>query len=153
MPGEPSERRVLARAHTDIAASPAVVYSWVTEPDRVIRWVKDLVESRPLGEPARLEVGARSIEVVKEGRELQSVPSEVTAVDPGRLIEIRMDTPGGPVTSRTEITPTAAGCTVTQSMDAVFTGMRLMPTPVLRTLLGQRLNGDLGRLKKLVESG
>jgi hypothetical protein len=37
-------------------------------------------------------------------------------------------------------------------MEAVFTGMRLVPTSILRRLLAQRLNGDLGRLKKLVEN-
>ena len=63
MPGAPLERRVLATAETDIAAPPDVVYHWATAPDHVIRWVKDLVESRPLGEEATLRVGARSIEV------------------------------------------------------------------------------------------
>ncbi len=152
MPGAPLERRVRATAETDIAAPPDVVYRWATAPDHVIRWVKDLVESRPVGEGANLEVGARSIEVIKEGGRLLNVPAEVTALEPGRLVEIRMDSPGGPVTSRTDIVGTAAGSAVTQSMDAVFTGMRLIPSSMLAKLLARRLDGDLRRLKKLVES-
>jgi uncharacterized protein YndB with AHSA1/START domain len=146
------KRRVEASASTDIEASPAVVYRWVTAPDRVVSWVKDLVESRPLAEGAMLEVGVRSIEVLRVGRTLLEVPSEVTALQPDRLIENRLETPGGFSTSRVLITETATGCTVTQSMEAVFEGMRLLPTPIVTKLLAQRLNGDLRRLKKLVES-
>ena len=98
------ERRVEASASTDIEASPAVVYRWVTAPDRVVSWVKDLVESRPLGDGATLEVGARSIEVLKVGRTLLEVPAEITAVQPDRLIELRMELPEGPSTSRMLIT-------------------------------------------------
>ncbi len=150
MPGAPA-RRVEASARTDIEASPAVVFSWVTAPDRVVSWVKDLVESRPLAAGSPLEVGARSIEVLKVGRTLMEVPAEVTAVEPDRLIEIRMETPGGHSTSRVLITETAAGCTVTQRMESVFEGMRFVPSSIVTRLLRQRLNGDLRRLKKLVE--
>jgi uncharacterized protein YndB with AHSA1/START domain len=94
------ERRVEASARTDIEASPAVVYSWVTAPDRVVSWVKDLVESRPLADGAALQVGARSIEVLRVGRTLLEVPAEVTALQPDRLIENRLETPGGLSTSR-----------------------------------------------------
>ncbi len=146
------ERRVLAQAQTYVEAPPAVVYHWVTAPDRVVSWVKDLIESRPLAGGATLEVGARSVEVIKVGRTLLEVPAEITALEPGRLIENRLDTPEGPATSRLLITATSTGCTVSQSMEAVFTGMRLVPTSILRRLLAQRLNGDLGRLKKLVEN-
>ena len=145
------ERRVEASASTDIEASPAVVYRWVTAPDRVVSWVTDLVESRPLGDGATLEVGARSIEVLKVGRTLLEVPAEITAVQPDRLIELRMELPEGPSTSRMLITETATGCTVTQTMESVFEGMRLVPSPIVAKLLAQRLNGDLRRLKKLVE--
>ena len=146
------ERRVEASARTDIEASPAVVYRWVTAPDRVVSWVKDLVESRPLSDAAALEVGARSIEVLRVGRTLLEVPAQVTALQPDRLIENRLETPGWPSTSRVLITATATGCTVTQTMDTVFAGMRLVPSSILAKLLAQRLNGDLRRLKKLVES-
>jgi uncharacterized protein YndB with AHSA1/START domain len=146
------ERRVEASARTDIEASPAVVYRWITAPDRVVSWVKDLVESRPLADGATLEVGARSIEVLRVGRTLQEVPSEVTALQPDRLIEIRLEAPGGSSTSRVLIAETATGCTVTQTMVSVFEGMRFLPSSIVTKLLAQRLNGDLRRLKKLVES-
>ena len=145
-------RRVLVSAETDIAAPPDLVYHWVTAPERVAQWVKDLVESRPLSEGVTLEVGARSIEVLKVGSKLLEVRAEVTALVPGRLIENRLETPGGPTTSRVDIDATSTGCTVRQSMDAVIEGMRLIPSSVLTSMLTQRLNGDLRRLKKLAES-
>ena len=145
------QRRVEASARTDIEASPAVVYRWVTSPDRVVSWVKDLVESRPLADGATLEVGSRSIEVLRVGRTLLEVPAEVTALQPGRLIENRLETPGGPSTSRVLITETVTGCTVTQRMETVFEGMRFLPSSIVTKLLAQRLNGDLRRLKRLVE--
>jgi hypothetical protein len=37
-------------------------------------------------------------------------------------------------------------------METVFAGMRLVPSSILTKLLAQRLNGDLRRLKNLVES-
>jgi hypothetical protein len=109
------------------------------------------VESRPLADGATLEVAARSIEVLGVGRTLLEVPAEVTALQPDRLIENRLETPGGPSTSRVLITETATGCTVTQSMETVFEGMRFVPSSIVAKLLAQRLNGDLRRLKKLVE--
>lgn len=147
------ERQVRARAQVDIEAPPAVVYSWVTSPDRVITWVKDLVESRPLQHGTTLEVGDRSVEVLTIGGKQVEVPAEVTALEPGRLIENRLETPDGPAVSRVLITSTSTGSAVTQSMEASFTGMRLVPTSILTRLLAQRLNSDLRRLKNLVENG
>ena len=146
------ERRVRASAQTDIKAPPTVVYGWVTSPDRVVTWVKDLMESRPLQVGATLEVGARSVEVLKIGGKRVEVPAEVTALEPGRLIENRFETPDGPAVSRVLITSTSTGSAVTQSMQAAFTGMRLVPTSILTKLLARRLNGDLRRLKNLVEN-
>lgn len=146
------ERRVLARAQVDVEAPPAVVYDWVTAPDRVVTWVKDLMESRPLTDGASLEVGARSVEVLRIGGRLVPVPAEVTALEPGRFVENRLQTPDGTAVSRVLITATSTGSTVTQSMEAVFTGMRLVPTSIVTRLLAQRLNGDLRRLKSLVEN-
>jgi len=152
MHAAPQGRRVRARAETHIAAPPDVVYRWATAPDRVVLWVKDLVESRSLDD-GPMRVGARSIEVIQDGGKRLDVPAEVTALEPGRFVEIRMDSPGGPVTSRTDIAATATGSAVVQTMDAVFTGMRLIPSSILAILLTRRLDGDLRRLKKVVESG
>lgn len=146
------QRSIEAGARVDIEASPAVVYKWVTVPDRVVSWVKDLVESRPLEDEPTLTVGARSVEVIKVGRNLVEVPSVVTAAEPDRLAEIRMDMSDGPTTSRALITATSTGCTVEQTMSMEFTGMRLMPSWVLTRFLTHRLNDDLRRLKRLVES-
>lgn len=145
-------RRVVATAELMIDAPCSVVYEWATSPERVVLWVKDLVESRPLCDGVSLEVGARSVEVIKVGGKLLEVPAQVTALEAGRLIENRLDLPDGPATSRTEVVAARGGCAVSQTMVAVFVGMRLVPAPLLSRLVRQRLVGDLRRLKKLVES-
>lgn len=145
-------RSVVATAEVKIDAPCGVVYEWATSPERVVLWVKDLVESRPLRDGVPLQVGARSIEVIKVGGKLLEVPAQVTALEAGRLVENRLNLPEGPATSRTEIVAVPGGCAVSQSMVAVFAGMRLVPGPVLSWLVRRRLGGDLGRLKRLVES-
>jgi hypothetical protein len=57
-----------------------------------------------------------------------------------------LETPGGPSTYRVLITAHA-----TQKIETVFEG-HLEPLSILAKLLAQRLDGNLRRLKKLVES-
>ncbi|MBA2559881.1 MAG: SRPBCC family protein [Propionibacteriales bacterium] len=147
------QRHVEANARVDIGAQPGDVYLWVTDPGRVPLWVKDLVESRPAPGNGAFQVGARSIEVIQVGRSRLEVPAEVTALDPDRLVENRMDMPEGTCLSRVGIEETPDGCTVTQTMEAVFPGMRWLPSSALKRMLSRRLRADLLRLKTLVENG
>lgn len=144
-------RQITATARTEIQAPPDAVFLWATDPERVTLWVSDLVESRPLrpGEPLR--VGARAVEVLKVGGKLVEVPSEVTSLQPDRLIENSLETPDGPCRIRTDICPGPAGCAVTQTMVASLAGTGWLPSFLIRGLVTTRLQGDLKRLKSLVE--
>jgi hypothetical protein len=109
------------------------------------------VESRPLADGATLEVAARSIEVLGVGRTLLEVPAEVTALQPDRLIENRLETLGGPPLKYClhPLCDRAPGRGFSDEHPGE--GMRFLPSSIVTKLLAQRLNGDLRRLKKLVE--
>ena len=147
-----SARRIEVTARTAIKARPQCVFEWISDPERVPLWIKDLVESRPDSVHKPLEQGARSIEVLQVGRSQLEVPAEVTAVEVNRLAENRLDLPEGPCTSRVTIIETSTGCIVTQTMTAAFTSMRWVPSVILAKMLSHRLRGDLHRLKTLIES-
>lgn len=148
----PPVRHIRVTASTEVAAPAQAVFEWVTDPARVPRWVKDLQESRPVAPGEPLREGSRSVEVLQVGRSRLEIPAEVTAFEPGRLVENRLDLPEGPCTSRVTVQVTRHGCTVTQAMTAAFTGMRWVPSPLLATMVRHRLRGDLARLKALAES-
>jgi hypothetical protein len=62
----------------------------------------DPVESRPLGD-GTLRLGARSLEIVEESGRRFEITSEVTALAPGRVLEVRLEAPGLDGTSRFEL--------------------------------------------------
>jgi hypothetical protein len=65
------------------------VFRYLTEPDLLPRWIDGLRESRPLGDRVT-RVGAKSIEVVEANGKTVETFSEVTALDKGRTLGVRI---------------------------------------------------------------
>ncbi len=95
MGGGRGEARLIASV--DIARPADVVFTWITEPERVKSWVGWLVEIRSMT-PHTAGVGARQVWVMEDrnnNNQRMNINSEVTRLDPDRLLETRLDAPEG----------------------------------------------------------
>ena len=139
--------------HTvDIAAPRERVFAWLTEPELMLRWVGGLREFRPLDpEPGP---GARAQQVVELGGRRMDVRSEITRYEAGKAVEARLDGKGFEV--ETAYSLDATDGTTTRVLATVHTrlhglGGRLLGGVVERGAQ-RKLEGDLARLKELVEA-
>jgi uncharacterized protein YndB with AHSA1/START domain len=81
----------------EIARPAPVVFTWITEPDRVKSWVGWLVDIKRLT-PENPGVGLREIWVMEDrnnNNQRMDILQEVVRHEPNRLIESRLDVPGG----------------------------------------------------------
>lgn len=136
-------------AETTVGAPPAEVFPWLVEPSKLTRWVGGLVESRPL-EPAVLDVGARSIEVVEEGGRRSEMTTTVRALEPPTLLEVEIESPMLKGTNRLEVTATAQGSRVRQTLVVRYRGLARFVGPFMGRAVRRKLAEDLERLRFLV---
>ena len=102
------------RHSADIACTPARLWPWLTEPERLKAWVPGFVEEIP-DDPARTSgVGAGSTMKLREGSKVLDYRCVVTRWEPERAVDIRLS--GGALAKDMhmdlayDVTPTARGC-------------------------------------------
>ena len=139
--------------HTvEIARPPAAVFPYLTEPELLKRWVGGLTTFEAVdGEDA--SVGARSRQVmVIRGREWK-LDGELTALEPDRFVQARMDGKGLTVTTSYALEPIETGTRLTATVESDFSLLvaRLFGGLVSREAQ-RKLRADLARLEALVES-
>jgi uncharacterized protein YndB with AHSA1/START domain len=143
-------------AAVEIARPPAEVYAWLTEPDRLTKWVGWLVEVRPVGSGPR-GVGSREVWVMddpnmKQRLEVQGV---LTALDPGRRVSARIELPRGFEGEYTyTLAEAGAGRTRVEHVGTYryhHWFARLLE-PVVTRQAQKKLVEDLARLKSLAEA-
>lgn len=145
-----SSRVIHAEAHTSIRRPVAVVFSWLTDPALVPRWVTGLVASRPMG-AAEVRLGARSVEEVAVRGRTVTMPAEIVELEDGRLIASRIETPDGPLLSRFVLDDLGDASTVTHTMAAEISDHRWVPSRFIAAGMTRQIRGDLARLTRLVE--
>jgi uncharacterized protein YndB with AHSA1/START domain len=130
-----------------VSKSPAEVFPWLLEEDKVPRWTSDLerydVEG-PLG------VGARVTQKLRFAGGI-ALAMEITEYEPGRRATTRFETNGVKVTSAYVLEPFNGGTKLTQTFDAHasgFTGRMLIP--VVQGRLESKLKSDLERLREVL---
>jgi carbon monoxide dehydrogenase subunit G len=129
----------------EIDRPPAVVFPWLVEPEKRLRWVVGLAASEPLDERRyreTMEAGGRRIEVTSTVVRLE----EPTAVD----VEMR----GGGVSARgcTRLDEAGAGTRVTSSLELELGGLLRFASGIAGRQAQQSLERSLRRLKELVEA-
>ena len=82
-------------AEVEINAPSQLVFSWMTEPEKLTQWIRGLVGSEPIGDPG-LKVGARSLETIEEGGRTCVMESEVLELVPNEKLVVALEMKRGP---------------------------------------------------------
>ena len=139
--------------HTiEIARPPAAVFPYLTEPELLKQWVGGLTTFDAVdGENAH--IGARSRQVMVIGGRKWELDGELTALEPDRLVQARMEGKGVTATTSYALEPVENGTRLTATVESEFSLLvaRLFGGLVSREAQ-RKLRADLARLEALVES-
>ncbi|MGI8607418.1 MAG: SRPBCC family protein [Gaiellaceae bacterium] len=139
--------------HTiEIARAPAAVFPYLTEPERLQQWVNGLTTFEAVGGESA-HVGARSRQVmVIRGREWK-LDGELTALEPDRYVEARMEGKGFTARTSYVLEPVETGTRLTVTVESEYSllAARLLGGLVARETQ-KKLRADLARLEVLVEA-
>jgi uncharacterized protein YndB with AHSA1/START domain len=140
---------VASFSHTvEIARSPADVFPWLLEEDKVPRWTGHLERYERLDDGA-IGPGSRIRQVLEVSGRTIDVELEVTAYEPPSGAQTRFSTNGIEVVSSYALEAAGAGTRLTQSIEAKPSGLSArMLVPLVQPRLEQKLTEDLERLKE-----
>ena len=132
----------------EVARTPAEVFPWLLEEDKVPQWTSDLerydVEG-PLG------VGARAIQRLSVAGGI-ALDMEIIEYDPPEGAETAFETNGVKVTSDYTLEAVGNGTRLTQTLDAKASGFTAkMLIPIVQGRLETKLKTDLDKLKVVLE--
>ena len=140
------------RAMVEIRAAPDIVFAAMTDPRAVVKWVGGLVASEPLAGTG-LVVGARSREVIREGKREVVMMSTVTAIEPNRHLAMRLEGSGMTADTDFRLTPLGQdGTRVEHELRATYSGFLRWIEFVFRGAVQRKVEADLARLKELLET-
>ncbi len=136
----------------EIARPAAEVFPWLTEPEKLERWIGGLVESTPLT-PGGVRVGAKSREVIAQSGQRYEMETEVTALQPNRLLAVRATSRGFDVNGRYELAEMGGRTRLTYIGVASYKMWfaRLME-PVVTPAAQKAAQRNLFKLKDLIEA-
>ena len=136
----------------EIPRSPAEVFPWLLEEEKVPRWTGHLeryerLDGGPLGQGSKvrqvLDVSGRTIDVTLE----------ITGYQPPSGAQTRFSTNGIQVVSSYALEAAGAGTRLTQSIEAKPSGLAArMLVPVIQPRLEKKLTEDLERLRSELSS-
>jgi uncharacterized protein YndB with AHSA1/START domain len=140
---------VASFSHTvEIARSPAEVFPWLLEEDKVPRWTGHLERYERLDDGA-IRPGSRIRQVLEVSGRTIDVELEVTAYEPPSGAQTRFSTNGIEVVSSYALAAAGAGTRLTQSIEAKPSGLSArMLVPLVQPRLEQKLTEDLARLQE-----
>ena len=141
----------------EIARPASVVFAWITEPDRVKSWVGWLIDINSLT-PGKAGVGAREIWVMEDrnnNNQRMDIEAEVTRLETDRLLETRLNAPGGFTGTVTyELLPLDANRTrlVYRGTFKYEHWLAKLLEPVISRSAQHKLEEDLERLRQKAEA-
>jgi carbon monoxide dehydrogenase subunit G len=137
--------------HTvEIARTPAEVFPWLLDADKVPRWTSYLESYERAGD-GPLAPGSRFLQTLDiKGRRI-TVNLEVTRLEPPIAAESRFSEHGFDVVTTYRLAEAPAGTRLTQSVDAGFGSFsaRLL-APIVEPYLREKLERDLAALRDLL---
>lgn len=138
-----------------IDAPADLVFRWITQRDRIVQWLPDLVENRITRDTSG-RVGTTLRQVYREKWRQYEIPVEVTAWEPNRRLAIRLQTKKQDTTVDYRIHPQGAGSRLVVETRIRFRGvMKLIgffSGESIRDRSARRYQQQLARLKRLCEA-
>ena len=144
-------------ANVEIARPANVVFTWITEPERVKSWVGWLIEIQRLT-PGSATVGAREVWVMEDrnnNNQRMNINSEVTRLEPDRLLETHLNVQEGFTgTVLYQLQPIDANRTrLIYTAEYRFEHwLAKLLEPVISRSAKQKLDEDIARLKQKAEA-
>lgn len=136
-----------------INKAPEAIFPYFTEPEKLKSWIFGLVESKTLTEGG-LRVGAKSEEIVELGDERTVMQIEVIAVEPNKLLVAKVTSEGFDGEIRYILEPSGASTTFRYVGDFQYKPlMARLLEPLITPAAHGKLEGDLAKLKSVVETG
>jgi uncharacterized protein YndB with AHSA1/START domain len=134
-----------------IARPPAEVFPWLIDADKAGRWVSGLEVYQPLdGEPLRLGSRIRE-ELIVSGHRL-SFEMRVTRLEPPREAELAFEGSGFRAVNHYVVGDADGRAHVRWAIGGETTSFSArMLAPMVQTRLQEKLEGDLARLRALLE--
>ncbi len=128
----------------------AEVAAYMFDPANDLAWTGGITASRP-DRPGPLVAGATVVRTAKFLGRTFDYGYVVTAHEPGRLIEMKVEKPF-PMTVRYELADVAEGTNVAIWASGSPGGFFSVAEPLMRWQVRRSIAADLGRLKKNVEA-
>jgi Polyketide cyclase / dehydrase and lipid transport len=139
-------------ATVEIDAPPDAVFPWLADSGRRCEWMSALVESEPLTD-GPLQVGSRFRDVFEDYGKRVELEAELVHVDPPWCQTVRLEAKSFEATSSQRLEAVDGGTRLTAVIETRYTSRaaRLLASVVTRHAQA-RLESDLARLKRLIES-
>ncbi len=135
-----------------IAGTPEEIFGWITEPEKLQKWIEGLVESTPLTEGG-LKVGARSREVMMAGDARTDREVEITALEQNERLEASITSEHFEIKARYILSVSGERTRLTYIGDIQFKGFLFkLFSPIIIPTAQKQLEENLSRLKEMVEA-
>jgi carbon monoxide dehydrogenase subunit G len=134
-----------------IGKPPAQLFPWLLDADKVPKWMSGLQAYEPL-EPGPLHVGSRiRQELTVSGQHLR-FELEVTELDAPRRAVLRFEGSGFKAANEYSVADADGGAQVTWVISGDTTSFKAkLIAPMVQAKLQEKLDGDLARLRALLE--
>ena len=135
---------------TSVARSPADVFPWLIEPDKVRQWMTGLEVYQPL-DTGPIGLGSRiRQELVVSGRHLK-FELQVTRLEPPDAAELRFEGSGFKAVNEYSVIAQNGGAAVTWVISGDTTSFKAkLLAPMVQAKLEEKLDTDLVRLRSLL---
>ena len=134
-----------------VAKSPAEVFPWLLDADKVPRWMTGLKVYEPI-EPGPLHVGSRIRQELEVSGHRLSFDLEISRLEPPRAAELRFEGSGFRAANEYALSEASAGSTVTWVISGETTSFSAkLLAPMVQARLQEKLETDLARLRALLE--
>ena len=134
-----------------IGKAPGDVFPWLIEPDKVPQWMSGLEVYEPL-EPGALLPGSRIRQELSVSGQHLRFELEVTELDAPRRAVLRFEGSGFKAANEYAVEESAGGARVTWVISGDTTSFKAkLIAPMVQAKLQEKLEGDLARLRALLE--
>ncbi|QDV10912.1 Polyketide cyclase / dehydrase and lipid transport [Rosistilla oblonga] len=137
-----------------IAGTPAEVFLWLDDPQRVLQWVPQMIANAHQ-EAAGQRIGTRFHQRFQYKNRVVATSGEIVAFRQDQLLGMQIDQGGMRVRVDYRLEPAGDRTIVRQDVQLHFRPLLRIPTrmvaPLIRWIACKRIRGNLGHLKRVVE--